>query len=92
MTELPPARPEVTEYQRHRRVCSCGFSTGGLLSEGMAGQAGPRVVLLTGRYRLGKENAANLMGDLFGVSLSSGHVCSVTTVGDTFYDYIFCHW
>lgn len=81
VTELPPVRPEVTEYQRHRLVCSCGFSTCGPLPAGVTGQDGPRlragVVLLTGRYRLSKENAANLMGDLFGVPLSAGQVCAV---------------
>ncbi len=35
------------------------------------------VVLLTGRYRLSKENAAGRMGDLFGVSLSAGQVCAI---------------
>jgi transposase len=81
VTELPPVRPEVTEYQRHRLVCSCGFSNCGPLPAGVSGQDGPRlragVVLLTGRYRMSKENAANLMSDLFGVSLSAGQVCSV---------------
>ena len=81
VTELPPVIPVVTEYQRHRLVCSCGFSTCGSLPEGVAGQNGPRLkaalVLLTGRYRLSKENAANLMGDFFGVSMSAGQVCSV---------------
>ncbi|WP_020475837.1 IS66 family transposase [Zavarzinella formosa] len=81
VTELPPVRPEVTEYQRHRLVCSCGFSTCGPRPPGVTGQDGPRlragVVLLTGRYRMSKENAANLMGDLFGVSLSAGQVCAV---------------
>nr|WP_052640163.1 IS66 family transposase [Zavarzinella formosa] len=83
VTELPPVKPEVTEYQRHRLVCSCGFSTCGPLPPGVTGQDGPRlragVVLLTGRYRMSKENAANLMGDLFGVSLSASRVCSVET-------------
>ena len=81
VTELPPVRPEVTEYQRHRLVCSCGCSTCGPLPTGVTGQDGPRlrawVVLLTGRYRMSKENAANLTGDVFGVSLSAGQVCSV---------------
>ncbi len=81
VTELPPVRPEVTEYQRHRLVCSCGFSNCGPLPAGVSGQDGPRLracaVLLTGRYRLSKENAAGLMGDLFGVSLSAGQVCAI---------------
>ncbi|WP_020468891.1 IS66 family transposase [Zavarzinella formosa] len=81
VTELPPVKPEVTEYQRHRLVCACGFSNCGPLPTGVTGQDGPRlrawVVLLTGRYRMSKENAANLTGDVFGVSLSAGQVCSV---------------
>ena len=81
VTELPPVKPEVTEYQRHRLVCSCGSSNCGPLPAGVRGQDGPRLracaVLLTGRYRLSKENAANLAGDLFGVSLSAGQVCAI---------------
>lgn len=81
VTELPPVTPAVTEYQRHRLVCSCGVPTCGPLPAGVAGQDGPRLracaVLLTGRYRLSKEGAANLMGDLFGVSLSAGQVCAI---------------
>jgi len=81
VTELPPVTPEVTEYQRHRLVCSCGVSNCGVLPSGVSGQDGPRLracaVLLTGRYRLSKENTANLMGDLFGVSLSAGQVCAI---------------
>ncbi len=81
VTELPPVPPVVTEFQQHRLVCRCGFSTGGPLPAGVTGQDGPRLragaVLLTGRYRLSKENAANLMGDVFGVSRSAGQVCAI---------------
>ena len=81
VTELPPVTPVVTEYQQHRLVCRCGFSTCGSLPAGVTGQDGPRLracaVLLTGRYRMSKENAANLMGDVFGVSLSAGQVCAI---------------
>jgi transposase len=81
VTELPPVTPVVTEYQQHRLYCRCGFSTCGPLPAGVTGQDGPRLracaVLLTGRYRLSKESAANLMGDLFGAPLSAGRVCAI---------------
>ncbi len=81
VTELPPVKPVVTEYRRHRLVCSCGVSTCGELPDEVAGQDGPRlracVTLLTGQYRLSKEMAAHLLNDLFGVSISAGQVCAV---------------
>ena len=74
-------KPVVTEYQLHRLQCSCGVSTCCEFPPGVTGQDGPRLracaVLLTGQYRLSKEHAANLMKDLFGVSLSAGQVCSI---------------
>ncbi len=47
--ELPEIQPFVTEYQRHRLVCSCcGASTCGELPAGVpSSQAGPRLVALT---------------------------------------------
>ena len=61
--ELPEIQPIVTEYQRHRLVCSCGFSTCGKLPQGVpTGQAGPRLIaftaLLMACFRQSKRRAA----------------------------------
>ena len=43
--ELPEIQPIVTEYQRHRLICTCGNSTCGELPQGVpTGQAGPRLI------------------------------------------------
>ena len=81
VTEVPPVRPVVTEYRRHRLSCpACGATTCGELPAGVAGQDGPRLraacALLTGAFRLSKAKAARLLGDLCGVPLSAAQVCA----------------
>jgi transposase len=81
VTEVPPVRPVVTEYRRHRLRCpGCGVMTCGALPAGAGGQDGPRLraacALLTGAFRLSKAKAARLLGDLFGVPLSAAQVCA----------------
>jgi transposase len=76
--DIPPLRPVVTEYRRHRLRCPrCGVTTCG---QAPAGQDGPRLkaasVLLTGAYRLSKAKAARLLGDLFAIPLCAGQVCA----------------
>jgi transposase len=76
--DIPPVRPIVTEYRRHRLTCSrCGLTTCG---SAPAGQDGPRLkaacVLLTGAYRLSKAKAARLLTDLFSIPLCAGQVCA----------------
>ena len=62
--DLPEiASPIVVEYQRHRLVCSCGYSTCGELPQGVpTGQAGPRLIafaaLLMACFRQSKRRAA----------------------------------
>jgi transposase len=59
--EVPPIRPHVTEYQRHRLRCRrCGETTCAELPAGTpTGQAGPRLVALTallmGCFRLSRR-------------------------------------
>src|SRR5215207_2139533 len=72
VTDLPPVRPVVTEYRRHRLTCpGCGATTCGGLPAGVAGRDGPRLraagALLTGAFRLSKAQAARLLTDLFAV-------------------------
>ena len=64
--ELPEIQPIVTEYQRHRLVCTCGCSTCGELPEGVpTGQAGPRLIafagLLMACFRQSKRRAAQFL-------------------------------
>jgi transposase len=80
VTEVPPIRPVVTEYQLHQLVCpACGASTRAPLPVGVPpGGFGPRVqaivALCTGAYRLSKRTTKEVMADLFGLPLSLGTI------------------
>jgi transposase len=80
VVELPPIRPVVTEYQRHRLVCPCcRTSTCGELPEGVpASCAGPRLVaftaLLMAHYRQSKRRCAHFLSTVFGIEASPGWV------------------
>jgi|SRR5579871_100370 len=81
--ELPPIKPLVTEYQLHRLVCPrCGTSTCAALPAGVpAGQQGPRLqatlAVLTGAYRLSKDQAETLCADLFRIPICAGTICQL---------------
>ena len=80
--EIPPVRPHVTEYRRHRLPCpECGRVTCPALPAELQGGYGPRVqavcALLCGAYRVGKRGVARLCGDLFGVPISTAAVCDL---------------
>src|SRR6478672_3412516 len=80
--EIPPVRPHVTEYRRHRLACPrCGRVTRPVLPADARGGYGPRVqavcALLSGAYRVGKRGVARLCGDLFGVPISPAAVCDL---------------
>lgn len=80
--EIPPIRPLVTEYRRHRLSCPhCGKVTCPALPDSIRGGYGPRVqavcALLSGAYRVGKRGVARLCGDLFGVPISPAAVCDL---------------
>jgi transposase len=82
VVELPPIRPHVTEYRRHRLPCPrCGRVTCPALPAGTRGGYGPRVqavcAVLAGAYRVGKRGVARLCGDLFGVPISPAAVCGL---------------
>lgn len=77
VAELPPIRPEFTEYQLEARRCrGCGRRTWGTLPPGVTRCAGPRVqamaALLTGACRLPRRQTQAVLADLFGVRLSLG--------------------
>ena len=81
VTELPPVRAKVTEYQLHTLCCAaCGAATCAPLPEGVPGGAfGVRIQalvgLFTGAYRISKRNVRDLLEDCFGVDLALGSIC-----------------
>jgi transposase len=80
--ELPPIRPHVTEYRRHRLIClRCGRVNCPTLPADRQSGYGPRVQalcgLLAGAYRIGKRGIAQLLRDLFGVPISPAVVCKL---------------
>lgn len=83
VTEIPPIRPVVTEYQVHALRCrSCSGMTTGELPAGVPrGAFGSRlqslVVLLSGVFRMSRRNVQALMADGFGVELSLGSISKI---------------
>jgi len=88
VAEVPPFRPEVTEYRLHRLICpQCDTRTCASLPAGVpTGAFGPRLqallAVLAGAYRLGKRPIRQLSQDVFGLSISTGMIakleCSTT--------------
>lgn len=80
VTDVPPVKPLVTEYQLHRLSCpACGTATRADVPPGVpTGGFGPRVqamvALCTGAYRLSKRTTQEAMADLFGITLSLGTI------------------
>jgi transposase len=80
--ELPPVRPEVTEYQLHRLCCpDCGVTTCASLPAGVpTGGQGPRLqavmALMTGAYRMSKRMVQTFCADVLGVPVCAGQVCA----------------
>jgi transposase len=80
--ELPPLRPEVTEYRLHRLFCpDCGLSTCASLPAGVpTGGQGPRLqavlALMTGAYRMSKRMVQTFCADVLGVPVCAGQVCA----------------
>src|SRR5882724_1455679 len=83
VTEIPPVKPIVTEYQLQRLVCPvCGETTGAKVPVGVpSGEFGPRVQAVTawctGAYHLAKRTTQRVMEDLFGVSISLGTLANL---------------
>jgi len=89
VTELPPPRAEVTEYQLAARRCrSCGTVTRASRPAAVgAGSFGPRlqavVALLSGRYRLSRREVVQLMGDVWGANVALGSVSELEQATST---------
>jgi transposase len=83
VTELPPAKPVVTEYQLHQLWCPvCGETTRAELPMGVpTGEFGPWVQAITalcaGAYHLSKRTTEHVMEDLFGLSMSLGTLANL---------------
>jgi transposase len=83
VTELPPIKPVVTEYQLHQLCCpACGEATRGELPVGVSsGAFGPRVqaitALCTGAYHLSKRTTQSVLEDLFGLPMSLGTLANL---------------
>jgi transposase len=82
VTELPVVRAHVTEHRLHSLVCGCGRTTEAVLPVGTpSGAFGSRlrgaITLMTGRYRLSKRMAQEMLSDLFGVEVGLGSICNV---------------
>ena len=80
--ELPEIKPIVTEYQKHRLVCSCGTCTCGELPRGVpTGQAGPRLIafaaLLMANFRQSKRRAAQFLSMILNQPASPGWLVSL---------------
>lgn len=77
IVEIPPLRPQVTEYRLHQLVCSeCGSATRAELPADVSHSGyGPRVVgtvaLLSGLYRHSQRMVVSAMVNLFEVSMSA---------------------
>jgi transposase len=80
VTEMPPIKPAVTAYQRHRLVCpACGAATRAEWpAGGPAGGFGPRVqaitALWTGAYPLSQRAPQSVLEDRCGVSMGLGPI------------------
>ncbi len=83
VTEIPPVKPVVTEYQLHRLICPvCGEATRAELPVGVpTGGFGPRLqattALCTGAYHLSKRTTQALLDDLFGVEVGLGTIANL---------------
>ncbi len=80
VSELPPVRVEVTEYQLQRVRCpGCGLETRAALPPGVpTGSFGPRlraaVAGISGRYRLSRRAVVGILADVVGARVALGSV------------------
>jgi transposase len=83
VVELPPVRPQLTEYQLHRLKCShCGITTCGELPVGVSPTCyGPRlasvVALCSGGYRMSKRMVVSFCREVLGIELSLGEISHI---------------
>jgi transposase len=82
VVELPPVRPDVTEYRMHTLTClQCGTATAAEAPPESAREYGPSLQaslsLLSVGYRLSKRSVQTLASDLLGLDISTGQICAL---------------
>jgi transposase len=82
VVDIPPLKPDVTEFRLHALDCACGAVTRAQLPAGVPhGAFGPRLSAMlsvcTAKYRLSKRAVRELLADFLGVDLSLGSVSNV---------------
>lgn len=82
VVELPPVRPDVTEYRMHALTCpGCGATTAAGAPPESAREYGPSLQaslsMLSVGYRLSKRSVQALAGDLLGLEISTGQICAL---------------
>lgn len=82
VTDLPKIVPITTEYRCHSVLCSCGHRTVAALPEEVAqSEFGPGVhaviAYLMAAHRVTRRGITEIMGSIFGISISTGAVCNV---------------
>jgi transposase len=81
--ELPPIQATVTEHRLHTLCCGrCGTATKAVLPPDVPeGAFGPRlqavISLLTGRYRLSRNEAQDFVENVLGVPIAEGSIYAV---------------
>ncbi len=84
VTDLPPIFPVTIEYRCHSVLCSCGHrTTASLPNEIAQSEFGPGVhaviAYLMAAHRVTRRGVTEIMGSIFGISISTGAVCNVAT-------------
>jgi transposase len=83
VVEIPPVRPEATDYWIHSLGCPyCGEVTRAKLPPGVPHRGfGPRltamIAICTGKFRMSKRQVRELLADFLGVELSLGSVSNL---------------
>ncbi len=77
--DVPPVKPDVTEYRQHTLPCACGAKTTAPLPPGAGPSAfSPRIramlAMCSAVYRLSRRTVEGLMSDFFNVDISLGSV------------------
>jgi len=80
--DIPPISPTVVHYHLHSLTCKgCGAETAGKLPSGVLHQDGPGVQSLVTHLlvvcRQSKRMVVDAMKSIFGVPMSTGHVCKI---------------
>lgn len=77
--DVPPVKPDVTEYRQHTLPCACGAKTTAQLPPGVGPSAfAPRLkamlAMCSAVYHLSRRTVEGLMSDFFNVDISLGSV------------------